>query len=337
MDFAEARELRKLIDDSVKNLSGDGVKDLKREYGAQRDVEKALARQYAIATRTPGAPLWEGLAYLHAAGDLMSGNLMGAAKAAATLTVGHRLQMLRDPGALLNQSFHGKQAFAPAEPIPQHVWTAETRRTSGQAGNGSGIYAGRYKRAGPWRTIHNADGAFAGREGASGGIYSRDSKAQATGAASKGLLPSSETKLPPTNIPPMVGEKFAREALGTVRDATKLGDRGRGGVSLGGEPPTSTNQRSSQTGPKLLPGGETKLPPKDAIRFVRPPERPAGAGKAAAPSEMHPAELAEIRKETGQPNMTAEDAHAYRIAKMARIAAEAKPKNDLEGRKRPGD
>src|SRR5208283_1343014 len=79
MDFAEARELRKLIDESVEKLSGEGVKDLKREWGAQRDLEKSLARQYAIATRVKGAPLWEGLAYLQAAGYMVSGNLLGAA------------------------------------------------------------------------------------------------------------------------------------------------------------------------------------------------------------------------------------------------------------------
>jgi hypothetical protein len=118
--LAEVAELRKVLDSGVENLSGDGVKDLKREYGALRDVERSLARQHAIATRTKGAGLWEGLAYLHAAGELASGNLLGVAKSAATLTAGKRLATLRDPNYLLRQAFHGKGAFDAAEAIPAH-------------------------------------------------------------------------------------------------------------------------------------------------------------------------------------------------------------------------
>lgn len=117
MDLAEAGALRTLIDESVERLSGEGVKDLKREYGAQRDVEKALARQYAVATRTKNVPLWEGLAYLQAAGDFASGGVLGAAKAAGKIAIGNRLQTLRDPGYLLNQSFHGPRPFKAAEPF----------------------------------------------------------------------------------------------------------------------------------------------------------------------------------------------------------------------------
>lgn len=120
-DLAEVKELRDVLDKGVENLSGDGVKDLKREYGAQRDVEKALARQHAVTTRQKGAGLWEGLAYLHAAGELASGNLMGAAKSAATLAAGKRLATLRNPNFLLKQAFHGKDAFEAAEAIPAHA------------------------------------------------------------------------------------------------------------------------------------------------------------------------------------------------------------------------
>ena len=117
---AEVKQLRQILDKGVENLSGSGVADLKREWGAQRDVERAAARQHAIATRTKGANLWEGLATLHAAGDLVSGNLLGAVRGAATMAVGKRLALLRDPNYLLDKAFQGSKAFEPAEAIPPH-------------------------------------------------------------------------------------------------------------------------------------------------------------------------------------------------------------------------
>lgn len=118
---AEVKQLRQILDKGVENLSGDGVADLKREWGAQRDVERAAARQHAVATRQKGANLWEGLATLHAAGDLVSGNLLGAVRGAATMAVGKRLAVLRDPNYLLDQAFQGKKAFQAADAIPPHA------------------------------------------------------------------------------------------------------------------------------------------------------------------------------------------------------------------------
>ena len=118
---AEVQQLRKILDKGVENLSGKGVAELKREWGAQRDIERAAARQHAIATRQKGANLWEGLAALHAAGDLVSGNMLGAVRGAATMAMGKRLAMLRDPSYLLDQAFQGKKAFKAAEPIPPHA------------------------------------------------------------------------------------------------------------------------------------------------------------------------------------------------------------------------
>ena len=71
-------------------------------------------------------------------------------------------------------------------------------------------------------------------------------------------------------------------------------------------------------------------------RFVRPPEPPKGAGRGAAPTEMHPEELSEIRGETGREDLTPQEAHRYRINKMASTAAETKPANDLGGMPRAG-
>ncbi len=117
---AEVKALRSLLDEKVETLSGEGVKDLKREYGALRDVERSLARQHAVQTRVKGATLWEGLAYLHAAGDLITGNALGALRAGGVLTVGKMLKNLRDPDFLLEKAFHGPKAFRAAEPIAPH-------------------------------------------------------------------------------------------------------------------------------------------------------------------------------------------------------------------------
>lgn len=109
--LTEAKALRTRIDEAVENLSGAGVKELKREYGAQRDVEKSLARQYAVASRQKGVGLWPGLAALQIAGDFTSPSAL------AVGTMARMLKTLRDPGYLLNRSFHGPDAFEAAKPF----------------------------------------------------------------------------------------------------------------------------------------------------------------------------------------------------------------------------
>jgi hypothetical protein len=71
--------------------------------------------------------------------------------------------------------------------------------------------------------------------------------------------------------------------------------------------------------------------------YQRPAEVPAMAGRGAPPVEMNAAELAEIRKESGHPEMTAEEAHRWRINKLGERAASTAPLNDLGGMKRAGD
>ena len=114
---AEVKFLRNLLDEKVEQLTGSGTKELKREYGALRDVERAAAKQYAIETRQKGATLWEGLASLRAAGDFVSGNVLGAAKGAATIGVGKRLANVRSPGWNIDQAFQGPKAFKPSAEI----------------------------------------------------------------------------------------------------------------------------------------------------------------------------------------------------------------------------
>ena len=224
MDLAEARELRKTIDSSVENLSGAGVKDLKREYGAQRDLEKALARQYAVATRVKGAPLWEGLAYLQAAGDVMSGNVLGAAKAAGTLMVGKRLQNLRDSGYLVNQAFHGKQAFEPAPPIPPHAGPPPPKALltapptpagyTPPADTSGSVRGGRY-------TTPKAQ--IEGEKPIEAEFVPRRVPTPPERAGINRMLP--ETAGPKTTIPPAVSPEFAREAIGVARQNPSAGVR----------------------------------------------------------------------------------------------------------------
>jgi hypothetical protein len=114
---AEVKYLRNLLDEKVEQLTGSGTKELKREYGALRDVERAAAKQYAIETRQKGATLWEGLAYLRAAGDFVSGNILGAAKGAGTIAMGKRLANVRSPAWNIDQAFQGPKAFKPSAEI----------------------------------------------------------------------------------------------------------------------------------------------------------------------------------------------------------------------------
>lgn len=114
---AEVKGLRTLLDEKVQKLTGSGVKDLKREYGALRDMEKAAAKQALVQARQKGASLYEGLAALRAAGDFVTGNPLGAAKGVATLAMGRRLANVRSPDWLIDQAFQGPKAFGPAAEI----------------------------------------------------------------------------------------------------------------------------------------------------------------------------------------------------------------------------
>ena len=132
---AEVKQLRKILDDGVERLTGEGTADLKRRYGALRDIERAAAKQYAVETRVKGANLWEGLAALRAAGDFMSGNVLGAVKGGATLAMGRRLAAVRSPQYLINEAFQGKNAFEPSAPIapPPGVKIAGALPAAGQS------------------------------------------------------------------------------------------------------------------------------------------------------------------------------------------------------------
>ena len=132
------------------------------------------------------------------------------------------------------------------------------------------------------------------------------------GAALLDLLRPGEEEAPPAPGPPPKPEPFA----GATSSAKPIG---------------------SAKLPTIQPTEVKPLSRAPEEVYQRPIEAAPGAGKGEAPSEMHPDELAEIRKEAGKSEMTAEEAHRYRINKMASTAAATKPANDLGGMKRAGE
>ena len=243
---AELTASRKLLDQKIKALTGNtDITDLKREYGALRDVERSLAKQHAISTRVKDAGLWEGLAYLHAAGDLISGNALGAAKAGGVLAIGKMLKNMRDPNWLLEQSFHGPKAFQAAKPIaassgppaPAGLLTEGPKPAGWNAEDASGTNRGQ---SGRWTT---PAAQLPDQEPIKPTFIREIPKTRpGTRTPIRGLLTSGEKAASTT--PPAVEQKFAAEKVGG----------GPNWLKTASEPVTSINQRSAQTGPKELPG-----------------------------------------------------------------------------------
>jgi hypothetical protein len=236
--LAGVRAARQLLDETMESLTGEGVADLKREYGALRDIEKGAARQYAIESRTKEGGLWEGLSYLHAAGDIASGNLL---RAGTALTVGRWLKALRSPSQLIEQSFHGAKAFNPAEPIGKAPGLPESKGLLGQPATAAGwsnedtsgpIRGGRYTT--PAALLPDADRAT---PPISTKFLRTIPRGEQGGAASPtGLLPESTAAR--TNIPPAVDPRFLREVARGPRGNEQwaadrqLGTVGEGGIRL---------------------------------------------------------------------------------------------------------
>jgi len=150
-------------------------------------------------------------------------------------------------------------------------------------------------------------------------------------------------------------ESIPKTPSGRLSPVTRLvlGDRASTLLEMltkqGEKPAEATPSPFSGMTSTVKPIGKAELPavptPKRLEPITRAPseiyQRPIqaapGAGKGAAPAEMHPEELAEIRKEAEQPEMTPEEAHRFRVNKMASAAAEEKPANELGGIKRAGE
>jgi hypothetical protein len=257
---AEVKQLRQILDKGVENLSGSGVADLKREWGAQRDIERAAARQHAIATRTKGANLWEGLATLHAAGDLVSGNLLGAVRGAATMAVGKRLALLRDPNYLIDQAFQGKKSFEPADAIPPHTGPPAPR----------GLL--------PRPPIEMPSGTPDTSGSVRGGRYTTP----------KALLPAPAEPLKSSGPPPKVSPQFAKEALGTIQPIA-LGP-GEGGPMYKG-PMRPATPRGLPALPETAGAGSPpalKVTNEMGIRWAHSPD---GKYRVSIPKRISDAEL----------------------------------------------
>src|SRR6266568_5699146 len=113
-------------------------------------------------------------------------------------------------------------------------------------------------------------------------------------------------------------------------------------IGEAGAGPRAVPERLSPIGPEHDPAyrqqitqGRLGRAPEEI--YQRPIEPAPGAGKGPAPAEMHPEELAAIRKEAGNAEMTPQEAHRFRINKMASAAAAEKPANDLGGMPRAGE
>ena len=286
MDLAEARELRKLIDSSVEKLSGAGVKDLKREYGAQRDLEKSLARQYAIATRQKGAPLWEGLAYLQAAGDVMSGNVLGAAKAAGTLMVGKRLQMLRDSGYLANQAFHGPKAFEAAPPIPAHAGPPKPAGLLPAPGTPAG-YTPPPDTSGPVRggRYTTPKAQIEGEKPIEAEFVPRRVPTPPGRFGANRMLPESTARQ--TNVPPAVSPEFAREAIAAA-NPDRLGRTGEAGVRVS---PGSRELPAPREGPATPSANALPTPKITNEMGIRWAHSADGKYRVSIPKRISDAEL----------------------------------------------
>lgn len=117
---AEVAALRKLLDEKLQSLTGASTREFKQLYGALRDVEKATARQIFVQARQKGASLYEALGALAAVGDVLSGGA-GAIKGMARFALGRRLAQLRNPDYLIEQAYHGKNAFPTGAARPSYT------------------------------------------------------------------------------------------------------------------------------------------------------------------------------------------------------------------------
>lgn len=356
---AEAEALRDGLYDALDKLTGGNAREIKQRYGALSDMQRWALERKPVYERQQPIGLIEGAGRLAGVGQIALG--VGTAhlgRVAAGLATAAEAKMLRDANdtnKLIEKSFNGPKAFKareagmPAAPLP--AAPAERELKTGPGGSPPAVpfanrteFTGRAEGSTELGT-RGGKGVFAPKQLPAPKEVSTTPpavpfkhRAEATGRADdasrlgprgenatrtpiKGLFAEPRTADTKTaTSPPAVPLKNRVEATGTIADASKLGARGQAGAVV--------PER------KLLPAPSAR---EARQRYIRPPEPPKGAGEGKAPVVMHPAELAEIRKETGRPNLSIADAHQYRIAKLARTIAETKPSNDLGGMKRAGD
>lgn len=120
-DFAELDTLRKMQDD-VLTQAGDSVRDLKKQYGALKEVRGMIERNKNVAERASAQPLFEGLGRMAGAGNVVGGTLQVArgvvtgsgealggglsnvAKGAAQFAIGRKASLMNNRNFLLRHA-----------------------------------------------------------------------------------------------------------------------------------------------------------------------------------------------------------------------------------------
>lgn len=121
---AEGNALRKALGDKLDELGGTKYSDMKRRYGALRDVEQAAVHQQDIAARRAPVPLYEAMGRLSGMGDMVGAGkhalnfefgdaALKAATGGAKVALGKRMAQMNSPEWLLENAFHGPNAFKP--------------------------------------------------------------------------------------------------------------------------------------------------------------------------------------------------------------------------------
>lgn len=110
--IVEGDALRDALYSKIDDLTGPGVAQLKRAYGAVRNIQNNLVTQQMVYARKAPASLGEQLSYFQAAGKAITGDLVGAAKDVA---VRRFLSDLNDKSSMITRAFQNTQ---PAQPLP---------------------------------------------------------------------------------------------------------------------------------------------------------------------------------------------------------------------------
>lgn len=109
---AEADALRDALYNKLDQVSGPGAAQLKKAYGALKNVGNALADQKLVYERKAPTNLPEQLSYWRAGGKLLTGNVLGAAK---DIAVQRFLSEVNDANSMITRAFVKAK---PATPFP---------------------------------------------------------------------------------------------------------------------------------------------------------------------------------------------------------------------------
>ena len=108
--IAEGDALRDSLYSKVDELSGPGVAQLKKAYGAVRNIQKNLVTQQMVYARKAPVSLGEQMGYLQAGGKALTGDFIGAAK---DIAVRRFLSDLNDKNSMIQRAFEGTQPAGP--------------------------------------------------------------------------------------------------------------------------------------------------------------------------------------------------------------------------------